>query len=82
MSSEDLECDLPSWSCQTGPQPDPRPLRRKLRRATGHGALGRAAPRSPSEASRARSKCFSQSPRHLCQPMSTSSLLQLAGRKG
>lgn len=25
MSPEELECDLPSWSCQTSPQPDPRP---------------------------------------------------------
>lgn len=65
MSSEDLECDLPSWSCQTGPQPGPRPLTGKLRRTTGHGVLGRVAPRSPLEVSRARSQMLLPEPEAL-----------------
>lgn len=61
MSSEEPECDLPSWSCQTGPQPDPGPpLTGKLGCATGHGVLGRVAPRSPSEVTRPGPECFSQ----------------------
>lgn len=53
MSPEGLECDLPSWSCQTSPQPDPRPpLMGKLRRTPGQGVLGRAVPRHASEVSR------------------------------